>query len=62
MNESANYRRIEKVISHIDRHHERQPDLGELARVAGLSVFHFSREFRRQFGRTPRNYREHYKY
>jgi len=22
---------------------------------------HFSREFRRQFGRTPREYREHYK-
>jgi AraC-like DNA-binding protein len=22
---------------------------------------HFTREFRRQFGRTPREYREHYK-
>ena len=56
MNESANYRRIEKVISHIDRHHERQPDLGELARVAGLSVFHFSREFRRWAGLSPTRY------
>jgi AraC family transcriptional regulator, regulatory protein of adaptative response / methylated-DNA-[protein]-cysteine methyltransferase len=56
MNESANYRRIERVISHIDRHHERQPDLGELARVAGLSVFHFSREFRRWAGLSPTRY------
>ncbi|MGH8131250.1 MAG: methylated-DNA--[protein]-cysteine S-methyltransferase [Steroidobacteraceae bacterium] len=56
MNESANYRRIEKVISHIDRHHARQPALDELARVAGLSVFHFSREFRRWAGLSPARY------
>jgi AraC family transcriptional regulator of adaptative response/methylated-DNA-[protein]-cysteine methyltransferase len=56
MNETANYRRIERVISHIDRHHGRQPDLGELARVAGLSVFHFSREFRRWAGLSPTRY------
>ncbi len=56
MNESTSYRRIERVITHIDRHHERQPDLGELARVAGLSVFHFSREFRRWAGLSPTRY------
>ncbi len=56
MNESANYRRIEKVITHIDRNRERQPDLGELARIAGLSVFHFSREFRRWAGLSPARY------
>ncbi len=56
MNESANYRRIERVITHIDRHHARQPDLGELARIAGLSVFHFSREFRRWAGLSPTRY------
>ena len=56
MNESTNYRRIERVITHIDRHHERQPDLDELARVAGLSVFHFSREFRRWAGLSPARY------
>ena len=56
MNESANYRRIEKVITHIDRNYERQPDLDELARVAGLSVFHFSREFRRWAGLSPARY------
>ena len=56
MNETASYRRIERVITHIDRNHERQPDLGELARVAGLSVFHFSREFRRWAGLSPTRY------
>jgi AraC-like DNA-binding protein len=56
MNESTSFHRIGKVIAHIDRHHERQPDLGELARVAGLSVFHFSREFRRWAGLSPTRY------
>ena len=56
MNESTSFRRIEKVIAHIDRHHERQPRLEELARVAGLSVFHFSREFRRWAGLSPTRY------
>ena len=56
MNESTNYRRIEKVITHIDRNHGRQPPLDELARVAGLSVFHFSREFRRWAGLSPARY------
>ncbi len=55
-NESASYRRIERVIAHIDRHHARQPDLDELAQVAGLSVFHFSREFRRWAGLSPTRY------
>jgi AraC family transcriptional regulator of adaptative response/methylated-DNA-[protein]-cysteine methyltransferase len=47
---------MERVIAHIDRHHERQPGLDELARVAGLSVFHFSREFRRWAGLSPTRY------
>lgn len=54
--ESASFRRIERVIAHIDRHHESQPGLEELARVAGLSVFHFSREFRRWAGLSPTRY------
>lgn len=55
-NVSASYRRIERVITHIDRQRERQPALDELARVAGLSVFHFSREFRRWAGLSPARY------
>ena len=54
--ESSAYRRMERVIAHIDRHQERQPRLDELARVAGLSVFHFSREFRRWAGLSPTRY------
>lgn len=56
MNESTSYRRIEKVIAHIDRHAERRLDLDELAQVAGLSPFHFSREFRRWAGLSPARY------
>ena len=55
-NEASAYRRMERVIAHIDRHHERQPRLEDLARVAGLSVFHFSREFRRWTGLSPTRY------
>ena len=36
--------------------------LSELALDCGFAdQSHFTREFRRQFGRTPRDYREHYK-
>ncbi len=36
--------------------------LSEIALTCGFAdQSHFSREFRRQFGRTPRKYREHYK-
>ncbi|MEX2151649.1 MAG: methylated-DNA--[protein]-cysteine S-methyltransferase [Steroidobacteraceae bacterium] len=55
-NDSASYRRIERVITHIDRQRERPPGLDELARIAGLSVFHFSREFRRWAGLSPARY------
>jgi AraC-like DNA-binding protein len=36
--------------------------LSEIALSCGFAdQSHFSREFRRQFGRTPREYREHYR-
>jgi AraC-like DNA-binding protein len=36
--------------------------LSEIALTCGFAdQSHFSREFRRQFGRTPRDYRQHYK-
>jgi AraC-like DNA-binding protein len=39
-----------------------EASLSEVALTAGFSdQSHFSREFRRQFGRTPREYREHYR-
>ena len=56
MNESASFQRIGRVLEHIDRHADARPGLDELARVAGLSVFHFSREFRRWAGLSPARY------
>ena len=53
---STSYRRIERVIAYIDRHHADKPGLEDLAKVAGLSVFHFSREFRRWAGLSPTRY------
>jgi AraC-like DNA-binding protein len=39
-----------------------EESLAEIALKCGFAdQSHFSREFRRQFGRTPREYREHYK-
>ena len=39
-----------------------EESLSEIALKCGFAdQSHFSREFRRQFGRTPRDYREHYK-
>ncbi len=32
------------------------PTLGELADAAGVSVYHFAREFRRAVGETPHAY------
>jgi len=54
--DSDNFHRIGKVIAYIDRHHANQPDLDQLARIAGLSPFHFSREFRRWAGLSPARY------
>ncbi len=48
------YQRVEKVIAYVDRHREEQPDLETLAKVAGLSPFHFHRLFSRWAGVTPK--------
>ena len=48
------YQRVEKVIAYVDAHREDQPDLGTLAKVAGLSPFHFHRLFSRWAGVTPK--------
>lgn len=50
------YERIEKVIHYIEQRHREQPDLGTLARVAGLSEFHFHRLFSRWAGTTPKSF------
>src|SRR5579883_1417435 len=52
----TSYERIEKVIRYIDEHRGEQPALGTLARVAGLSPFHFHRLFSRWAGVTPKDF------
>jgi AraC family transcriptional regulator of adaptative response/methylated-DNA-[protein]-cysteine methyltransferase len=50
------YERIARVIRHLDAHHIEQPDLNELAAVAGLSPFHFHRLFTTWAGVTPKDF------
>lgn len=50
------YQRIEKVIRHIDAHPDEPHRLEALARVAGLSPFHFHRLFARWAGATPKDF------
>jgi len=40
----------------VDRHYADPLTVGDLARAAGLSPAHFSREFRRAFGESPHGY------
>jgi AraC-like DNA-binding protein len=41
---------------HIDRHYELPLDLDQLAKVAGVSKFHFVRSFDATYGETPIRY------
>lgn len=40
----------------VDAQYSEPLDVGDLARVAGFSRAHFSREFRRAFGESPHSY------
>lgn len=50
------YQRMARVISWLDENYASQPSLSDLAHIAGLSPFHFSREFRRWAGLSPTQY------
>lgn len=52
----TSYERIEKVIRYIEKHRLEQPRLPALAKVAGLSEFHFHRLFSRWAGTTPKSF------
>ena len=52
----TDYQRIEKVIRYLNEHYRDQPSLVDLARVAGLSEFHFHRLFSRWAGTTPKSF------
>lgn len=52
----SDYSRVEAAIRYLEDHAQDQPSLGELARQAGLSEFHFQRLFRRWAGVTPKDF------
>jgi len=49
-------RKLQLVLSFIDANYERDLSLAELASAAGMSTFHFSREFKKTTGKTPHQY------
>jgi AraC family transcriptional regulator, regulatory protein of adaptative response / methylated-DNA-[protein]-cysteine methyltransferase len=55
---TRDYRRIERAIAFIEENRERRPELSEVARVAGLSEFHFQRLFSRMVGISPKKYEQ----
>jgi AraC family transcriptional regulator len=49
-------RRLRRVTDYMAENYERDLSLVEMARVAGVSPFHFAREFKRAAGAAPHQY------
>jgi AraC-like DNA-binding protein len=47
---------LTEIREYIDRHYAKQLTVAHLARLAGLSTFHFIRAFRAEVGVTPHQY------
>jgi AraC-like DNA-binding protein len=47
---------LRRARDHIDRHYREPLDLDALARVAGVSKYHFARTFEATYGETPIRY------
>jgi AraC-like DNA-binding protein len=47
---------MRRVQEYVDAHLGESMDLAELASIAGLSVFHFARQFKQSAGVTPHHY------
>ena len=56
MSRAGSTRRLLRVKDLIDAHYAEPLDLRVLARAAGISTAHFSRQFRQTFGETPHHY------
>src|SRR5882724_2814542 len=56
---SGIHARIARSIRHLAENYEAQPSLEEAARAAGLSPFHFQREFSRLAGVSPKSFVAH---
>src|SRR5262245_7733881 len=52
----ANSARVARAIRFLAKNYARQPDLNEAAQVAGLSPFHFQREFSKLAGVSPKSF------
>jgi AraC family transcriptional regulator len=48
--------RLKQVMEYVAENYSNDVPLGELANVAGMSSFHFAREFKRTTGTTPHQY------
>jgi len=46
--------RLEVAMAYLKKHFVSVPLLADLAKLAGMSRFHFQRRFRRHFGTTPK--------
>src|SRR5215471_18770769 len=56
---TTNRSRIARAISFLAQNYLRQPSLDDAARAAGLSPFHFQREFTRLAGVSPKAFVSH---
>src|SRR5437764_10580906 len=54
-----NYARISRALLYLAENYRRQPSLEEAAGVAGLSPWHFQREFTRLTGISPKSFIGH---
>jgi AraC family transcriptional regulator len=54
-------KKLRRVTDFIADHYERDLSLAELAGVAGVSTFHFAREFKRATGTTPHQHLINYR-
>jgi AraC family transcriptional regulator of adaptative response/methylated-DNA-[protein]-cysteine methyltransferase len=50
------YERIEKILLYLESHTREKPSLEQLAKIAGLSPFHFQRLFKRWVGISPKQF------
>jgi AraC-like DNA-binding protein len=48
--------RLRRARDHVDRYYRDPLDLGQLAKVAGISKYHFARSFEATYGETPIRY------
>jgi AraC family transcriptional regulator, regulatory protein of adaptative response / methylated-DNA-[protein]-cysteine methyltransferase len=57
--ENSSYARISRALLYLAENYRRQPSLNDAAGVAGLSPWHFQREFTRLTGISPKSFIGH---